>query len=156
MLTYDIPGLGEIKIENLVFDYNGTIAVDGELISGVKELFCELKKHANIYILTADTYGTAEAQCTETGISIETFPKGKAAQYKKEFVEEIGADKTICIGNGFNDIEMFKTARLSIGVIEKEGCSGKLLVNSDVIVNSMIDAAEVLLKGKRLKATLRE
>lgn len=156
MLIYNIPGLEEIKIENIVFDYNGTIAVDGELIAGVKDLLMELRIHANIYILTADTYGTVEAKCRDLGVTIMTFPKGKAADYKKEIVESLGGHKTICIGNGFNDIEMFRAARLSIVVIEREGCSGKLLACADVVAHSIIDAIEILLKGNRLKATLRE
>ena len=156
MLIYHIPGLEEMEIENIVLDYNGTIALDGELIDGVKELLIKLKAYGNIYILTADTYGTVEAQCSDIGITIMTFPQGKAADYKKEIVERLGAHNTICIGNGFNDIEMFKAARLSIAVMGKEGCSGKLLGCADVVVHSIIDAIEILLKANRLKATLRE
>mgnify|MGYP000910976095 CR=1 FL=1 len=156
MLIYDIPGLGVIEIENIVFDYNGTIATDGKLTDGVKGLLAELKSRANIYILTADTYGTVEAECAQSSVSVRTFPKGKAADFKKEIVESIGADKTICIGNGFKDIEMFKSARLSIAVIEREGCSGKLLAHADVVVCSIMDAIDILLKDSRLKATLRE
>ena len=32
MLIYEIPGRGDIEIENIVFDYNGTIAVDGKIL----------------------------------------------------------------------------------------------------------------------------
>ena len=37
MIKINIPGFGQINIEHVVFDYNGTIAMDGELIKGVKE-----------------------------------------------------------------------------------------------------------------------
>ncbi len=60
MLIYEIPGRGDIEIENIVFDYNGTIAVDGKILAGVKGLLLELRKYVNIYILTADTYGTVK------------------------------------------------------------------------------------------------
>ncbi|MGI5999043.1 MAG: HAD family hydrolase [Lutispora sp.] len=156
MLKYDIPGLGEINIENIVFDYNGTIAEDGELIEGVGELLLELKNYCNVYILTADTYGTVREKCRQLGIVVKTFPVEKASDYKKEMVINLGAEKTICIGNGFNDIEMFKTARLSIAVISREGCSGKLLAHADVVVHSIKDAVDILLNANRLKATLRE
>lgn len=156
MLGYDIPGLGQIDIENVVFDYNGTIAVDGELIEGVEQLLEELKSYVNIYILTADTYGTAEDKCSVLGVHIKTFPQGRVSHYKKEIVESIGAEKTICIGNGFNDIDMLKEAGLSIAVIGKEGCSGKLLAYADIVSHSIIDAIEILLRANRLKATLRE
>ena len=32
MLRYEISGRGVVEIENLVLDYNGTIAVDGKLV----------------------------------------------------------------------------------------------------------------------------
>lgn len=37
MLELEIPGWGEAAIENLVLDYNGTIALDGELLPGAAE-----------------------------------------------------------------------------------------------------------------------
>lgn len=43
LISYDIPGRDDIEIENIEFDYNGTIAVNGKLIEGVKKI-CELKK----------------------------------------------------------------------------------------------------------------
>ena len=42
MMKVDIPGYKNIEIENVVFDYNGTIAEDGILIEGVGELILEL------------------------------------------------------------------------------------------------------------------
>ena len=38
LLIYEIPGRDNIQIENIVFDYNGTIAVDGKLVIGVKRV----------------------------------------------------------------------------------------------------------------------
>ena len=52
MLEYNIPGREKLVIENLCLDYNGTIANNGELISGVKEKILELKDKINIYVLT--------------------------------------------------------------------------------------------------------
>lgn len=155
MLIYDIPGTGKIKIENVVFDYNGTVAVDGKLIKGVKESLIKLKSYANIYILTADTYGTVKSQCNDLGIDVKTFPKENAGLFKKKIVEELGASSTICVGNGVNDVEMFKICRISIATVEGEGCSGKLLTNTDIAVNSIKDAVELILSNDRMKATLR-
>ncbi|EPS51835.1 hypothetical protein CFSAN002367_03846 [Clostridium botulinum CFSAN002367] len=70
-------------------------------------------------------------------VSIETFPKGNATFYKKSFVEKLGPGETMVIGNGMNDIEMFKVATLSIAVIGEEGCAGKLIVQSDIVVSSI-------------------
>ncbi|WP_352419518.1 HAD family hydrolase [Proteiniborus sp.] len=155
MLNYNIPGIGKIEIENVVFDYNGTIAVDGKLIDDAKELILKLKEYANIYILTADTYGTVEKECMMLGVNVATFPKEMASISKKEIVEKLGAEKTICVGNGFNDIEMFKICKISIAVIENEGCSGKLLAHSDIVTKSIKDAIDIILSENRMKATLR-
>lgn len=155
MLTYNIPGTGEIRIENVVFDYNGTVAVDGKLIRGVKESLIELKNYANIYILTADTYGTVKTQCSDLGIDVKTFPKENAGLFKKEIVEKLGAGSTICVGNGVNDVEMFKICKISIATIEGEGCSGRLLIHTDIAVRSIGEAIGLILSKDRMKATLR-
>ena len=61
----------------------------------------------------------------------------------------------VTIGNGFNDIQMSGVADLSICVIGKEGCCGALLAHCDVVVTSIHDALDLLLKTHRLRATLR-
>ncbi len=155
MLIYNIPGIGKIEIDNIVFDYNGTIAVDGKLIDDAKVLIIKLKEYANIHILTADTYGTVEKECAELGVKVAKFPKEMASLSKKEIVENLGPEKTICVGNGFNDIEMFKICKISIAIIENEGCSGKLLAHSDIVTKSIKDAIKVILNENRMKATLR-
>ncbi len=155
MLVYDIPGREKIEIKNIVFDYNGTVAVDGKLIDSIKESLIKLKSLANIYILTADTYGSVRAECRDLGIDIKTFPKENASFFKKEIVEDLGSENTICIGNGFNDIEMFKICKISIATIEEEGASGKLLAHADIVVKSIDDAIKLIVNKDRMRATLR-
>lgn len=155
MLIYKIPGREDIKIENIVLDYNGTIAVDGKILDGVKQLLSKLKNHANIYILTADTYGTVEEECSNIGGEVLTFPKENAGESKKDIVKKLGGEKTLCVGNGFNDIPMFKESILSIAVLEGEGACGKLLVHADIVTRSIIEALEIILNKNKMKATLR-
>ncbi|HHW08202.1 MAG TPA: HAD family hydrolase [Clostridia bacterium] len=155
MLIYDIPGRGIIEIKQVVFDYNGTLAVDGKLIDGAGELLAELRKLVDVYILTADTYGTVTRECASLGVEVLTFPREKAGEAKKEIVERLGAGQTLCVGNGFNDIEMCRIAALSIAVVEKEGCCGRLLSQVDIVAPSMVDALAIILKPNRVKATLR-
>ena len=155
MLIYEIPGREDIKIENLVLDYNGTIAVNGKIIEGVKELLTKLKDYVNIYILTADTYGTVEKECKGMEAKVLTFPKENAGESKRDIVKELDGQKTICVGNGFNDIPMFKESILSIAIIEGEGASGQLLVESDIIARSIIESLEIILDINKMKATLR-
>ena len=37
MIQLDIPGYGELRLQHLVLDVNGTIAAGGELVEGVAE-----------------------------------------------------------------------------------------------------------------------
>lgn len=155
MLVYEIPGRENIKIKNVVLDYNGTIAVDGKIIEGVKELLLKLKDHINIYVLTADTYGTVERECSGMDLKVLTFPKENAGESKRDIVKRLGGKRTICVGNGFNDIPMFKESILSIAVIEGEGTSGKLIVHADIVARSIIEALEIILNNDKIRATLR-
>lgn len=155
MLRYQIPGRESIEICHLVLDYNGTIAVDGQIIEGVEEFIIELAKSVKIYIVTADTYGTVAAQCGHLPVTIMTFPSENAGYEKLKIVEALGPEQTLCIGNGYNDVEMFKTAILSIAVMEKEGVSSQALMESDIVTYSIADALTLLLKQNRVRATLR-
>lgn len=156
MIIYEIPGREDIEIKNVVLDYNGTIAVDGKLLKGVKELLSILKEHVNIYILTADTYGTVEEECKDIGAKVLSFPKGNAGKSKQDIVKELGGDRTITVGNGFNDIPMFQESALSIAVIEGEGTSGKLLLHADIVARNIIEALDIILSKNKVKATLRD
>jgi len=155
LIIYEIPGRGNIQIENIVFDYNGTIAVDGKLIDGVEELFLELERYANIYILTADTYGTVVEQCKSIPGKVLTFPQENAGESKKDIVKKLGGNKTMVVGNGFNDVPMFEEGVLSIAIIEGEGASGKLLGQADIVSRNIVEAINIILSKNKVKATLR-
>lgn len=155
MILYKIPGRKNIEIENVIFDYNGTIAVDGKLIDGVSKLINKLSKHVNIYILTADTYGTVEKECIGIEGKLLTFPKESAGESKRDIVSNLVGEKTLCLGNGFNDIPMFEEAILSIAVIEREGASAKLLTKADIVVRDIRDGINIILNENMIKATLR-
>lgn len=155
MIAYKIPGRDDIEIEHIVFDYNGTIAVDGKILEGVKALLSELENHVKTYILTADTYASVEKECKDISSKVLTFPNENTGEFKKSIVKELGGEKTICIGNGFNDILMFKEAIISIAVVEKEGASGKLLLSSDIVTKSIYHAIDIILNKDKMKAVLR-
>jgi len=155
MIFVDIPGRGKLEIENVVFDYNGTIAVDGIISKSTKEYISKIKEKLNVFIATADTFGTVREQCKELNINIKTYPKENAGNEKRKLVQELNGNKTICIGNGFNDIKMFEESCLSICIIGEEGCNGKLIAHSDIVVKSIEDAFNLLVNPNRIKATLR-
>ncbi|MGI6679521.1 MAG: HAD family hydrolase [Dehalobacterium sp.] len=155
MLIINIPGREQMEIKNIVFDYNGTVATDGIISEETKKNIIKLKELADIYIVTADTNGTVRENCASLGVKIRTFPKENAGAEKKRIVESLNARATICIGNGYNDMLMAEKCALFICILGKEGCYGQLLSLSDVVVTSIDDALELILKPHRLIATLR-
>ena len=85
---------------------------------------------------------------------MKTFPREGAAACKEEIVRGLTGG-VACLGNGFNDIQMFDAADLSVAVLEREGMCAALLAHGDVVVNTSVDGLDLLLKPDRLKATLR-
>ena len=74
---------------------------------------------------------------------------------KRTFLETLGADKTVAIGNGRNDEALIAGAALSIVVIGDEGCAAKTLASADVVCTNIRDALDLLIVPTRLVATLR-
>jgi P-type E1-E2 ATPase len=154
-MIIDIPGYKTITLSTLLLDYNGTIAIDGMISDSVKERLCKLSEHFKIVVLTADTHGTARSQCEGLPLIIHTFPTGNAADYKAEVLHREGAETCVCLGNGRNDIEMFRDAALSIAIMGQEGMCSALLKESDICVTSIEDGLDLLLNPKRIIADLR-
>lgn len=154
-MRIEIPGYKELNLTTLLLDYNGTIAEDGIIRSAVRERLQELSQQFAIYVLTADTHGTAGKQCEGLGVNVHTFPVGNAADYKLQMIEKLDGTTCVCIGNGRNDVKMFQKAALSIAVMDKEGMYAGLLQEADLCVGAIEDALDVLRYPKRLIADLR-
>lgn len=155
MVKITIPEQNELEIENIVFDFNGTLAVDGRLLPKVKEMITKTKELVNIYILSSDTFGSVQKECSALNVHVEILQGDHCSTQKRRFVNNLGPEKTICIGNGMNDIGMFQICALSIVVIGAEGCSAKALSVCDIVVKDIEDAINLLLNPKRMIATLR-
>ena len=154
MLTVKIPGREELVLNHLILDYNGTIALDGYLIDGIVPRLEELSKVLRIYVITADTHGTAASRCTGLPLEVKTFPTTEVGAIKAAEAEKLTGG-VVCIGNGFNDIQMSDVSDLAICVMSTEGCCGALMGHCDIVVTSILDALDLLLKTDRLRATLR-
>lgn len=154
-MTITIPGYKELNLTYLVLDYNGTIAVDGTIPQEVKNAISRLSKDLTIYVLTADTHGTARAMCEGLPLTIMTFPSDTAMHSKLEIVRSLGAGHCVSIGNGRNDCLMCKESALSVAVMGEEGACSTLIASTDICTGSILDALSLLEKPKRLIATLR-
>ena len=154
MKSIAVPGFGSLELENVILDLNGTVTEFGDFIPGVLDYLKALTAEGfTIYILSGDTRGTLR-QTFEHSPGIEAVVT-KTAQEKRAFVESIGPQHTVCVGNGNIDVEMFKVARLSICTIQAEGATTRAMLQADIIVTHIKDAFEILLDPKSLIATLR-
>jgi soluble P-type ATPase len=162
MLHLDIPGHEPLELEHLVCDFNGTLADDGYLQDGVVGRFVQISTVLQIHLLTADTYGTSERAareiqeaCVAANVSGPHWERAERGHDKDQYVQRLGPQRVVAIGNGGNDVAMFRAAALSMCVIGHEGACTQALLASDLVVTSPFDALDALLQPKRLVATLR-
>jgi len=155
MFELDIPGFGRIKLEHCVSDFTGTLSVDGKLLQGIKKRLNQISKLLTVHVLTADTFGKARAELKGVQCEMHILEGAALDEQKEEFVHKLGVSGVIALGNGNNDRRMLKAAKIGIAVCLDEGCSKDALISADIIVKSPVDAFDLLLYPKRLKATLR-
>jgi soluble P-type ATPase len=163
MLILDIPGHEPIELEHLVCDFNGTLAEDGCLWEGVAWRVTKVGAILQMHILTADTYGTSQRAsailqeaCDASRVAGPIWERVANGQEKEQYVQRLGAQQVVAIGNGANDVAMLRAAALSICVMCSEGACVQALLASQVVVTNPIDALDAVLRPSRLKATLRE
>jgi soluble P-type ATPase len=81
---------------------------------------------------------------------------GDEALQKAAYIEQIGADRVVAIGQGAHDAGMLKNARIGICVISPEGSAVETLLAADLVVSNINNALELLEKPLRLVASLRK
>ncbi len=155
-MIFEIPGTGTIRIEHVVLDYNGTIAIDGKLIEGVAELINELSDDINFHVLTADTFGSVQKELAHVNCKVVVIPKEQQDIAKLNYILDLGKEKTLCVGNGKNDKLMLKEAVLGIALIQKEGVCVESLFAADIACPSILDVFAYFKSPNRLIATLRK
>ena len=155
-MEINIPGTGTLNITGIILDYNGTIALDGILIPGVREILNELAENIDIHIVTADTFGMAESELAGVRCSFIVLGIENQSQAKLKYLMETGADDTACIGNGKNDRLMLRESVLGIAVIQAEGAFTETVMASDIICPDIFSALEFFRKPKRIIATMRD
>lgn len=156
MLTVKLPDGREYKLAAAVFDYNGTLAEDGDISPEIKGKLAELARFLQVTVITADTFGSVESQLEYVpGVKVVVINDAEAAQAKAQHVISQGAANTVAVGNGVNDKLMFEAAELAICVMGPEGASVPTLMAADIAVSCPEDAVGLLLNPKRIVATLR-
>jgi soluble P-type ATPase len=156
VIAIEIPGWGYFEIEHIVLDLNGTIATDGKIPSKLKERINSVANKASLYIVTADTQETADEEVKGLNVKLVRVSGEESKKAKSEFLKTLDPETTVAIGNGSNDEQIFREAGLAIAVIGEEGLSTAAMKSADVVVKDVSSAFDLLLKPKRLVATLRE
>ena len=114
MIELNIPGRGSIQLQHLVCDVNGTLAVDGLLLDGVKQRLAVLRDRLSVHLLTADTHGTQNLIDQQLGLTAVRIQPGKEAEQKAHYVSQLPAGSTVAIGQGANDAGMLQNVALGI------------------------------------------
>ena len=156
MIELTIPGRGELRIEHLVTDVNGTLALDGILLDGLAKRIGALRDRIQIHLLTADTHGRQAVINQQLNLTAVKITGGNEAQQKADYVRNLGADSVVAIGQGANDAAMLKAAALGICVMSQEGVAVETLLAADLLLPDIFAALDLLDKPLRLIASLRK
>jgi P-type E1-E2 ATPase len=155
MLTVVIPGFRDLELEHLVLDYNGTLAIDGRLIPGVRDVLDALASQVEIHVVTADTFGFAASELSGLPVKMTIIPLEGQAEGKLAYVQKLGAQRVCAIGNGRNDRKMLAAAAVGVALVQREGGAGEALAAAAVVTGDVLDALDLLRHPARLIATLR-
>lgn len=154
-MIIEIPGRQTFDIQHIIFDYNGTIALDGKVMSDVKLKIQQLAGLVNFHVVTADTYGTAERELQGIPCTVINLANSPDFSSKVEYLNFLGSQNTLSVGNGFNDKELLKQSRIGVALIQDEGLCVETLIAADIVCKSVMDVFAYIEKPNRLKATLR-
>lgn len=155
MLEIAIPGGETLRLEHLVADFNGTLAVDGRLLPGVADGLRNLASRLAVHVVTADTFGAAAQALDGLPLQLTVLGEGPHAAAKRRHAERLGAGRCAAIGNGRNDELLLAAAALGIAVVQGEGAACRTLQAADVVAPDIATALGLLLHPTRLVATLR-
>lgn len=156
MIEINIPGRGTLRLEHLVTDVNGTLAVDGQLIEGVAQRIGTLRNRLTVHMLTADTHGRQSVIDAQLNLKALRVQPGNESEQKADYVRQLGAEHVVALGQGANDAGMLKAAALGICVLSLEGIAGETLLAADLIAPDINAALDLLEKPLRISASLRK
>lgn len=155
MIELRVPGRGTLQLRHLVCDVNGTLAVDGELLPGVRQALQRLQDRLTLHLLTADTHGRQAHIDAQLGVQAVRVRPGDEAGQKAAYVRNLGAAQVVAIGQGANDAGMLREAAIGLCVLSPEGTAVEALLAADLVVPDIQTALELLLHPVRLIASLR-
>jgi soluble P-type ATPase len=154
MISIQRPGQPPIDIEYLLIDYEGTLASDGRVHPKAKDKINLLSKRVKIYILVKSEKERVEETLRRVKADLFYVTEGEASKQKLDLLLNLGAPRTVVIGNGVDDLPIMEEAGLCLCAIGKEGTSSEIIERADIVFIHILDALDFLLKPLRQKATL--
>ncbi|HVN07960.1 MAG TPA: ATPase P [Patescibacteria group bacterium] len=160
-IPVNIPGIGRRHFRILVSDFTGTLSLGGRLTAGVRPALAALAKQLDVYVLTADTFGTVGQALARLPLEIHhlTGPGGNHDRQKRAYVRKFDLCSVVALGNGNLDRLMLQAVArgggLAIAVDNGEGCAIDAIRNANLFISGAANALALLLNTRRLKATLR-
>jgi soluble P-type ATPase len=153
-MKYTIPGAEDIEITAIVIDFNGTLAVRGEVVQGAAEKINQMKQLGfRIILVTSDQRGNAKAAAAKLGIE---FVEAKDAGAKEKFMLTLDSGKVAAIGNARIDTGLYKKAKIRVATLQAEGIHTGILPFVDMIVPSVIDALDLFMDADTFVATMKK
>ena len=149
-----------LLIKRIVSDYTGTLSFDGKLMPGVADRLRSLSERVDIYVLSADSSGTASDELAGLPLTLEIYEYPERHEVLKQIhAQQNDASRIAAFGNGNNDALLLKTVReaggLAVAVDNGEGCSVLAMQNANIFIAGIVNALDLLLHPIRCKATLR-
>jgi len=154
MITILRSGQEPLEIDFILLDFEGTLASDRRVHPKAKDRINLLSKRTKIYILTKEEKILMEEVLKKVKAEIIYLMEGEASQQKLDLLRQLGASRTVAIGNGVDDVPMIEEAGLGISVMGKEGTFSEAMKKADIVFMNILDALDFLLKPLRQKATL--
>jgi soluble P-type ATPase len=154
MITILRSGQEPLEIDFILLDFEGTLASDRRVHPKAKDRINLLSKRTKIYILTKEEKILMEEVLKKVKAETIYLMEGEASQQKLDLLRQLGASRTVAIGNGVDDVPMIEEAGLGISVMGKEGTFSEAMKKADVVFMNILDALDFLLKPLRQKATL--
>jgi len=154
MIQIEVPGRGNIRLEHLVSDLNGTLAVDGSLKEDAAQAFVRLKDRLDLHLVTGNIHGNLALIAGQLGVKMYCVPAGQEKKAKAAYVHSLGSENVVAIGQGANDADMLKEAIIGICVLSPEGLSIDAMISADVMACDVLQALNLLENPLRLVGTL--
>ncbi len=154
MIFIQRPGQGNLEIEFILIDFEGTLASDRRVHPKAKDKINLLSKRTKICILTKGKKEGVEEALKNVKAEIVYLYEENSSQQKLDLLRQREVSRTVAIGNGFDDAPMIEEAGFSICVIGKEGIFSETMKKADLVFMNILDALDFLLKPLRQKTTL--